>query len=730
MSTSYFNHTFEADVTFKNVANGELLTTNSQGKVTGTTQAIAFGTINAKSYGAIGNLVYTINSDNLTVTYISGTNSTTPIQNALTAAGNLALNNQTTNFNGKVLCYIPAGNYYITQTLTIPANVILQCDGTLFNFKSNNEPFVVGADYSECRRLTIFANNKNGVEWGVSAANKAYCNINQLKVYAVNTTFNAQTVYRALKLSGINFNLDQLYLEGGYIGLDIYASRLFISQIVIKKSFTGVALNSCEHLIAESIYWDSVIDVACKIDNSSDCLIRGRATVNSNAGATPMSKGVVIGSNSTINNTNLDIEYIAQSTGGILLSVASAKDCKIKTRATNSRTTDQSNISNSSHWIADVSGAVHNHNIGTIYLYNNGSPTETSTGLIDYGSNLSGFLDIDLHLDETIAFLFNGTQVGTLNIVVSSGLLSYVNNISKSLVKTLTIQFNVSGSSNDVYISPDYTFYNFTACGGGGGAGSGRLSPATGTAAWGGGGGSGGAIAELSGIVSELLTSGSTTLYKFIVGAKGTGGASVAISGNDGNPGIAGGTTQIKRASDNYIALSAIGGSLGQGGTTTSGSAGTATAITNATQTTTAGTASSATGTPSTPTTLPFSPGSGAGGGGISTANVPFNGGNRGIGGSIAGSNLNANTGGLASTTGNAGNGADGQTKLIYGNTGGHGGAGGGASSAANSNGGKGGNGGNGDHGGGGGGGGAARNGSSGAGGDGGAGWIIAVFWG
>lgn len=719
MSSSFFDRIFEHDISLKKNINAEVLITDSTGRLSGISQVEAFGFVNAKSFGAIGNLVYRVNPNSKTVSYISGTDGTVAIQNALNAAADLT-NIFNTKYNTKIRCYIPGGNYYITSQLIIPANVILQCDGVLFNFISNNyTPIIIGSQNSECERLAVFANNKNGVQWGINPTLDLGSTICDLKVYAVGSTYSALQTYQqsGLRLLGKNIAVRNVFLEDGCIGLDISGQCISASEVILTKSQTGACLNSCEHVSLKNILWDTVVDMACQIDGSANCQIEGTSFVNSNNGGTPMSRGILVGAKSNLISTNLDIKYIAQSTGGILLDISRTKDCKFDLSGTNSRTSAQSNTTNSSHWIPNISGSVSPHDIGTVYNYNNNNPTEANLGIINYGSNISGFLNVNLNLDESIQFLYSGTQVGFLQVISRNYVLTYVNNVDQSVRKTFVFQTSSPGIY-DLNINSSYIAYDFKLCGCGGGGGSGRVS-APGTAAFGGGGGGAGAISELSGLVSELLGNSSNVLYRFSLAAKGSGGLAVTTPNTDGNDGTSGGSAIIRRVSDLSVVVTAPGGTRGLGGTALSGTAGAV--VNSGLHIGTAGTPSLITTIPATPNSANLAPAGGAGGGGIDATNNPRAGGSRGIGGATVGTNVIATNGGVASTTSNAGNGADAQVKLFYGNSGGHGGAGGGASTLGN-----GGRGGKGDRGGGGGGGGAARNGySSGAGNDGGDGWII-----
>ena len=253
-------------------------------------------------------------------------------------------------------------------------------------------------------------------------------------------------------------------------------------------------------------------------------------------------------------------------------------------------------------------------------------------------------------------------------------------------------------------IDPLATRLRVIGTGGGSGGGSGRVG-ADGSARWGGGGGSGGGWVE-----NQFLVSNITSPVTCTIGAGGAGGAAVATSDTNGNPGIGGGDTSF----GTYMMAKA--GNGGAGGTTTSGTGGIASSSTSTVSLVLNGSSSSVTAIPSLAGTSPIAPSSGGAGGGISTANVEFAGG--GASQSSAASPSTTSGGAGGSTSGGVG--GNGLTITDYVTKFGGSGAGGGGSSRT-SNAGKGGDGG--APGGGGGGGGAALNSfSSGAGGSGGRG--------
>lgn len=123
---------------------------------------------------------------------------------------------------------------------------------------------------------------------------------------------------------------------------------------------------------------------------------------------------------------------------------------------------------------------------------------------------------------------------------------------------------------------PGATHASFLVIGGGGGGGSGKFDGIN--AANGGSGGSGGSLRYMRRMPYEFINAlRMRNEFTVTIGAGGTGGAGVTISGNNGNPGVAGGSSSIQFrtqwASGIYgnlfytSGLTVNGGGKGTGGT-------------------------------------------------------------------------------------------------------------------------------------------------------------------
>ncbi|QLE46338.1 hypothetical protein FD723_39705 (plasmid) [Nostoc sp. C052] len=405
MATDYSERIFKADVFFPLIPNNDFFTSGEDGKLRGLSFTEATGTVNAKYFGAKGDLVI----EKLTyetVGVVSGTDDSDAIQAALDYAGSFVSDDVTEEFEGNILCYVPYGKYYITKTLIVPPNVVLQADGILYNFLSDRyAPIVKGSRHSHCRKLVVHANAGSGVEWGDAASGSAPCSsvIDELKVWHAGVNYDAQKTPNqqkcGLRLHGLDFFLGKIWIKGGNIGLHIsVASDVLASSLFLIGCACGMVIESAEQIELPSCRWDTNINQALQLDNSNNCRISGAAFVNSDSYGSAMSLGVSIGKYSGNINTNIKVDYTAQSTGGYGLEISNAKDCAIRLQLTNSRNYAQTsgNGSATSHWVPTESGALLAHNIGTLYSLQGNNQIESAAAAIKYGSNLSGFIDIEL----------------------------------------------------------------------------------------------------------------------------------------------------------------------------------------------------------------------------------------------------------------------------------------------------------------------------------------------
>ena len=306
--------------------------------------------------------------------------------------------------------------------------------------------------------------------------------------------------------------------------------------------------------------------------------------------------------------------------------------------------------------------------------------------------------DMTLEANESATFQYTSTSSRWR--CIGTGLLQ-----SGQIVYTYT-----TAGTYDITVPTRAKSLSAVIVGAGGGGGSGRKG-AAGVVRSGGSGGGSGAVSTGEWSIVSL---GSPTTIRVVVGAAGTAGASQTTNSTNGNPGGVGGNTTIEISGSFFCR--AVGGTQGGGGTAAAVAGGAASSVGMFFGS--AGGGSSGTGAAGTaaPATSNSTPSGGGGGGGITTGNAASAGG--GVGATYF-QLYSALSGGAINTTGTAG------TAVVAGRWTGMGGAGGGSSVSGNA-----GAGGAGSRGGGGGGGGSAvdATGNSGAGGLGGVGYAQLIF--
>ena len=377
----------------------------------------------------------------------------------------------------------------------------------------------------------------------------------------------------------------------------------------------------------------------------------------------------------------------------------------------------------------DSGGALSGSNItftgGTTGLtFAGAGTTETLTGTLVVSNGGTGRASLTAYAvlcggTTTTSAVQSIASVGTSGQILTSNGAGALPTFQTAPASTIVTTYNV-GSGNHT-LNANTKTVTVIGYGGGGGGGSGRRGATT--AAGGGSGGGSGSGFVYSAPVSFFGGGGSVIAY--VVGAGGTGGTAVSADNTNGNNGTAGGYTSFGN-----LETSVATSNAGQGGTTTTSTAGASNVmlgnLLSLTSTTPGGAGSNVAGSaPIALSTGVSAPTGGGGGGGGDTGTARAG----GAGGAItspgtAATLLAGGTAGAADggTGGNGNTGAS-ATNCFYGGTGG--GGGGGRRTAAT--GGTGGVGGVPGGGGGGGGGGINAAANSGAGGNGGAGILYVI---
>jgi hypothetical protein len=389
--------------------------------------------VNARNFGTKGDLV-TSRVDHQTQAYISGSDDTAALQAALNYAGSLVSSDLTLEFEGNVVCYVPfgiTGKYRLTAQLKIPPNVIFHCEGFIYNFLSDpHQPMIWGDRHSHCRKLQVHCNGKAGVDWGRVGSDPCASNLESLVIWNVGVDFNpSEPTNRqkcGLRLYGLDFRIGHVWVKGGNIGIhgsgasDVLSANLFLIGCA-----NGMQLQNGEQWSCPSICIDTNITSGINIDNCNNIELKARAFIDSDTYGTPMQYGVVIGryTGSRL-NTNIEIEYAAQSTGGYGIEVGKVESFKGKFYLTNSRTYSQNGTGATSHWTPTSTGALLPHDIGRFYYLNNGVPAENAAAAVKYTGNYGRYVDIDVYLDDGIP-LSEGTIYGQLRGHFPSSTVKY-----------------------------------------------------------------------------------------------------------------------------------------------------------------------------------------------------------------------------------------------------------------------------------------------------------------
>src|SRR5919199_883742 len=386
--------------------------------------------INASDYGARGDLVYREVTYN-TVAIVSGTDTTDKLQAALNAAAALVPQDVNLSYEGSVRVIVPAGKYILTQTLTVPSNVVLDCkDAVFFNFLSNDWlPAIWGKRHSHATRIKLHANKKSGIWWGDPNAGGVRCDsyIDEVWVEHAGVEFESTLPPSqqkcGLRLFGLWFRINRIEVKEANLGLDIFkASDVLCPAVFLMGCGTALRLESAEQIILPAVAFDTNINTGIQIDNSGNAFIVVTAFTNSDGYGTGLNRLIDVGTWSGVPCKDIYIWAAAVSTGGQMLSVSNCIDSSFTLNASNARLFSQTSGQGkaTSHWNPTATGGLLAHNLGTNYqpYGNEGTPI----ALVKYGSNLSGYLNVNLSCDSAIArvegdpygsLLINGNKYGS-----------------------------------------------------------------------------------------------------------------------------------------------------------------------------------------------------------------------------------------------------------------------------------------------------------------------------
>ncbi len=381
--------------------------------------------IYASDFGVKADLVHRELTYN-TVERVSGTDTTTELQNALNAAGAMVPSDVNLPYEGCVRVVTPAGKIIVSKTLIIPPNVILDSRHSKFyNFLSNDWlPIILGSRHSHATIIEVHANKKSGIWWGDPNGGGVRCDsfIDAVRVQHAGVEYESTLPPKqqkcGLRLFGLWYTIGAIEIKEANLGLDLYqASDVLCPSVFVMGSSTAIRCESAEQIIFPCVALDTNISTGIQIDNSNNIHMMVHGFVNSDGYGTPMQEFIRVGFWSGIPCRNVHLIGVAISCGGRMLNLSNCQDCTFKLVASNARLFSQTSGGGTafSHWNPVQTdpnrGALWPHDMGMNYQPpgNEGTPF----ALIRYGSGITGNLDIDLWKPAT-AITSEGTVYGRL----------------------------------------------------------------------------------------------------------------------------------------------------------------------------------------------------------------------------------------------------------------------------------------------------------------------------
>ncbi len=289
---------------------------------------------------------------------VYGTDNTTAMQNAITAAGS-SLNYESsfvTNPNqpmgmGNALVTAPSGSgqaiYIITSALTIPAGVTFDCVGVIVNALSDRyAPCVVVQPYGAARRLFVEALFGTGIQAGTVANQQAHVWLGDIRVWHVGTGKESTGLLRAqdgVALLGYHFEVGGVFIKGGYRGIYHNAgSDCVVNYVYAIGCKTGVHLNTSNQVHYSTLFVDSCIGVGSPfgglvIDNACSNIYANVQAFEVIGTSTDIDPVVAIGQINSGVNKDIVLDIQANNTGGVALAIANAQEVMVRMQAGNTQ---------------------------------------------------------------------------------------------------------------------------------------------------------------------------------------------------------------------------------------------------------------------------------------------------------------------------------------------------------------------------------------------------------
>ena len=276
--------------------------------------------VNVRAYGAVGD---------------GSTNDTQAILNAIDAAR--AISNGMSRQS--VTVYFPHGSYYCTSTLEIPSGVAIWTDGRIMNYLSDKwKPTVWLKPGSGAVKLNIWGNYGSGCLVGQESE---LCDVwlMSARFWNCGEEYDPQKGSKyGMRISGYNFDLGQIQIDGGNIGLDIKgASDIRLATALIWSPSTGVRItDGSEHVHIGHVMVDTPSYIAAQIDSSHDLDINIATFINNQQQSSGLTNAIIVGQYSSSDKVNsLRLDATVQNTGGTALSLSNCREVLINLVASN-----------------------------------------------------------------------------------------------------------------------------------------------------------------------------------------------------------------------------------------------------------------------------------------------------------------------------------------------------------------------------------------------------------
>ncbi|MEQ1636718.1 MAG: LamG-like jellyroll fold domain-containing protein [Methylococcales bacterium] len=277
--------------------------------------------------------------------------------------------------------------YLINTPITVGRNVRLDGDAMIYNNIGNGNAdtaFCIELlDGAHIGKLLLDAAHGSGIVCGTTTGD-AHSKFEDIQIWTPGTDVGQQ----ALKIQGFDYRIGNVWIKGANVAVNLnVASDVHFDTVYVMGAQTPVVANGCQNINISKLALDTNVVNGVQIDNSHHIHMNVMSFNNyDGSGGTALANGLLIGFYTGTKCSNINIDYHGVQTGGVGLNVSNAEDCTFKLKLSNAP------------------------------VFSNANGILTFSAAVNYGANLSGYIDVEAIVDSTTTAYYTGTKYGNLTV--------------------------------------------------------------------------------------------------------------------------------------------------------------------------------------------------------------------------------------------------------------------------------------------------------------------------